>query len=378
MKLVDTASAAPTDHRELAELAAQLVAIDSINPDLIPGAAGEGAIAEFVAGWLRAAGLEVELYEAAPGRPNAVGVARGSGGGRSLLLNAHMDTVGVAGVDTPFSPVVKDGRLHGRGAGGMKGSLAAMMLVGATAVREGFRGDVIVAAVADEEVGSVGTEELVRRTSADAAIVTEPTEEVVAIAHKGFVAFEVETEGVAAHGSRPDVGVDAIAAMGPVLTGIETLARDLRAGSAHPLLGTGSVHASVIEGGQEYSSYPAHCRLQGERRTIPGESLEHVRNELEELVAGTGASVTLPFHRGPFESSPDAAVVKALHRHLGHEKVGGVAFWADSALLAAAGIPTVVFGPVVGGIHGVDEWVDLDSLERCRAAYLAVARELCA
>jgi acetylornithine deacetylase len=281
-------------------------------------------------------------------------------------------------VESPFTPVVRDGRLHGRGAGDMKGSLAAIMLVGAAAVREGFRGDVVVTAVADEEVGSIGTEDVVRRLTADAAIVAEPTEEVVAIAHKGFVAFEIETEGNAAHGSRPDLGVDAISAMGPVLSGIAALDARLRSGPGHPLLGTGSLHASVIEGGQEYSSYPAHCLLLGERRTIPGETVDDVRVELEAICEGTGASVRLPFHRPPFETGADASVVTALLRHLGHDRVGGVAFWADSALLAGAGIPTVVFGPVVGGIHGVDEWVDLASLERCHDAYLAVARELCA
>ena len=146
----------------------------------------------------------------------------------------------------------------------------------------------------------------------------------------------------------------------------------------HPLLGTGSVHASVIEGGQEYSSYPARCLVKGERRTIPGETVEDVRVELEALVQGTGATVRTMFHRHPFEAAPDAPVVAALHRHLGHRVVGGVAFWADSALLADAGIPTVVYGPIVGGIHGTDEWVDLASLERCREAYLAVAKEICA
>jgi acetylornithine deacetylase len=367
----DTASA-------LAELTGRLVAIDSTNPDLVPDGAGEEEIAAFVAAWLRDAGLEVDVHEAAPGRPNVVGVARGTGGGRSLLLNAHMDTVGVAGVADPFTPVVRDGRLHGRGAGDMKGSLAAIMLVGAAAARAGLRGDVIVTAVADEEVGSVGTEEIVRRLTADAAIVTEPTEEVVAVAHKGFVAFEIETEGRAAHGSRPDLGVDAIVAMGPVLTGIGELDGRLRSGPRHPLLGTGSVHASVISGGQEYSSYPAGCRLLGERRTIPGETVDQVRAELEAIAAGTGAVVRVPFHRPPFEASPDGPPATALHRHLGHEEPGGVAFWADSALLAEAGIPTVVFGPVVGDIHGVDEWVDLASLERCHDAYLAVAREVCA
>ena len=162
------------------------------------------------------------------------------------------------------------------------------------------------------------------------------------------------------------------------LSGIAVLDARLRAGFGHPLLGTGSVHASVIEGGQEYSSYPAGCLLKGERRTIPGETVDDVLAELKEIAARTGATVRLPFHRGPFEIAPDAPVVAALHRHLGHDRVGGVAFWADSALLAQAGIPTVVFGPVVGDIHGVDEWIDLASLERCHDAYLAVAREICA
>ncbi len=374
-----TPPSVPSSPGDLAELTGRLVAIDSTNPDLVPGGAGEAEIAKFVAAWLAEAGLDVDFYEAAPGRHNVVAVARGTGGGRSLLLNAHTDTVGVAGMTIdPFTPVVKDGRLHGRGAGDMKGSLAAIMLVGAAAVSEGLRGDVIVAAVADEEVGSLGTEALVGRTAADAAIVAEPTEEVVAVAHKGFVAFEIETQGVAAHGSRPDLGVDAIAAMGPVLSGVTALDARLRAGVGHPLLGTGSVHASLIEGGQEYSSYPARCLLRGERRTIPGETTETVERELAGLVDGSGATARLSFHRGPFAAPLDAPVVTALHRHLGIDAVGGVAFWADSGLLAEAGIATVVYGPVVGGIHGADEWVDLESLRRCHDAYLAVARALCA
>ena len=362
----------------LVELASQLVRIDSINPDLEPGAAGEGEVARFVAGWLRDAGLDVAIEDAAPGRPNVVGVARGSGGGSSLMLNAHMDTVGVAGMEAPFEPVIRDGCLHGRGAGDMKGSLAAIMQVGAAAAHAGLRGDVIVTAVADEEVASIGTEAVLARWRADAAIVSEPTEEVVAVAHKGFVSFEIRTEGVAAHGSRPDLGVDAIAAMGPVLTGIRTLEAQLQAGVRHPLLGTGSVHASVIEGGQEYSSYPAHCLLLGERRTVPGESVAAVRRELEAVAAGTGATVETAFDRDPFEVDSDEPLVRAMLAHTGADSPGGVSFWADSALLQAAGIPTVVYGPRVSGIHGVDEWVDLASLERCRDVYLAVARELCA
>ena len=195
---------------DLVELAKGLVEIDSINPDLIPGAAGETKLAGYVAEWAERAGLEVAVEEAAPGRPNVIVTARGSGGGRTLLLNAHMDTVGVDTMEAPFDARVEDGRLYGRGSYDMKGSLAAILVVAAEAKRLGLRGDVVVAAVADEEVASVGTESLVasgRRF--DAAVVAEPTELDVAIAHKGFAGFEIETRGRAAHGSRPDLGEDA-------------------------------------------------------------------------------------------------------------------------------------------------------------------------
>lgn len=362
----------------LAELLADLVRIDSVNPHLIEGRAGEGEIARFVAAWLEDAGLEVELEEVALGRVNAVGIARGSGGGRTLLLNAHTDTVGVAGMERPFEPVLEGGRLHGRGAYDMKASLAAIMLAGKAAVDAGLRGDVIVAAVCDEEVASIGTARVVERYRADAAIVAEPTELRLALAHKGFVGFEIETAGRAAHGSRPELGVDAIARMGGVLTGIEELDRRLRAKPTHPLLGSGSVHASVIEGGQEFSSYPERCLLQGERRTIPGEGLAQVEGELSALLGAVEGEARVVVAREPFETPADAPVAELVSRHAGDPEVVGVPFWADSALLAAAGIPTVVFGPAGEGAHAVEEWVDLASAERCAEIYAAVARELCA
>ena len=265
---------------ELAELARSLVAIDSVNPELVPGGAGEAEVAGAVGSWLERAGLDVTVEELAPGRPNVVGVARGTGGGRTLLLNAHTDTVGTAAMRHPGEARLEGGRLWGRGAYDMKGALAAIMVAGARAREARLRGDVVVAAVIDEEVASLGTTALVERHTADGAIVAEPTEELVCVAHKGFVAFEVETRGRAAHGSRPDLGVDAIARMGHVLVGIERLDAELRADPRHPLLGSGSIHASLIEGGQEYSSYPARCLLRGERRTIPGETREQVEAEL--------------------------------------------------------------------------------------------------
>jgi acetylornithine deacetylase len=362
---------------ELVELTKQLVAIDSINPELIPGAAGEGDIGRFIAEWFERAGLEVEVDEVAPGRPNVVGIARGTGGGRTLILNAHTDTVGVAGMKGGHEPYVEDGRLYGRGAYDMKASLAAIMLAGAEAKRRGLRGDVVVTAVVDEEVASIGTEAIARRYRADGAIVSEPTELQVAVAHKGFVAFEIETAGRAAHGSRPDLGVDAIARMGQVLVRLDELDRRLRANPSHPLLASGSVHASIIEGGQEFSSYPDRCLLQAERRTVPGETLELVEGEIAGLLGGLDGSSRVVLWRPPFEVGESEGIVEIVSRHVGNGEIVGVPFWADSALLAGAGIPTVLFGPVGDGAHAVVEWVDIAAAERCLEVYVDVAAEFC-
>ncbi len=366
------------------ELTASLVAIDSVNPELVPGGAGEAEIAAYVAAWLSDAGLEVEVDEAAPGRPSVVGRARGRGGGASLMLNAHMDTVGVAGMARPFEPEVRDGRLYGRGAYDMKGSLAACMHAAATVAAEGLAGDVLVTAVADEEHASIGVQSVLRRWSADAAIVTEPTGLRVCVAHKGFVWAEVETTGRAAHGSRPAEGVDAITRMAPVLSRLAELQSMLDRTPGHPLVGAGSLHASLIEGGQELSSYPARCVLSLERRTVPGETEDHIRQECAALIDGVeGAELRLGLVREPFEVDPSEPVVAAVGRAA--EAVNGSAPeiygdtpWMDAAFTQAAGIPTVVFGPAGAGAHAEEEWVDLASVERCAAALAAAARELCA
>ncbi len=375
---------------EIVELLRQLVAIDSINPDLVPGGAGEEKIARFVADWFERAGLEVVWDEPAPGRPNVIGIARGAGGGRSLLLNAHMDTVGVEGMERPHAPYIQENRLYGRGAYDMKGGLAAIMAAGAAAKKRGLRGDVIVTAVADEEYASTGTSSIVKKWHADAAIVTEPTELHICTAHKGFVWLDVETEGVAAHGSRPDLGVDAIVKMGKVLLGLEELDRSLRTAPSHRLLGSGSVHASLIQGGQELSSYPRHCSLGVERRTVPGETLQKVESEIPricEQIAATdptfNAAVKTSMVRDPFEVSLDEPIVRAVLREataiLGHQpREIGQTGWMDSALLSAAGIPAVVFGPGGEGAHAVVEWSNLEHVERCAEILAAVAEEFCA
>ncbi|MEO8970397.1 MAG: ArgE/DapE family deacylase [Ktedonobacteraceae bacterium] len=375
---------------EIVELLQQLVAIDSINPDLVPGSAGEERITHFVAQWFERAGLEVVWDKVAPGRPNVIGIARGTGGGRSLLLNAHMDTVGVAGMERPHDPYIENNRLYGRGAYDMKGGLAAIMAAGAWAKHRRLRGDVIVTAVVDEEYGSIGTESIVQQWHSDAAIVTEPTELEIVTAHKGFVWLDIETFGVAAHGSLPEIGVDAIVKMGKVLVALETLAATFQSTPPHRLLGTGSIHASLIHGGQERSSYPQHCSLSVERRTIPGETAQQVEAELSSILARIAttdptfqAKVTPGLVRDPFEVSFNESIVQTvLHqatRILGHEiPEGGMTAWTDAALLSSAGIPTVIFGPGGKGAHAIVEWSDLIQVERCAEILAATAEDFCA
>jgi acetylornithine deacetylase len=374
---------------ELEQLLSDLVSIDSVNPDLVPGAAGEAEIAGYIARWLERAGLDVQLVESVSGRPNVVGTAPGTGGGKTLLFNGHMDTVGVAGMPDAHQPRIAEGRLYGRGAYDMKGGLAACMLAVADARKERLRGDVIFSAVIDEEYASLGTLDLAKRFRADAAIVAEFTELQLILAHRGFVWLEVETVGRAAHGSRPDLGVDAIVKMGKVLVEMEKLDQTLRSNPTHPLLGSGSLHASLIQGGQELSSYPERCLLSVERRTLPGETPESVEEEFLGIVRDLQRSdpafravVRRGIDRAPLETHADTDVVRALqaasasvlNRPL---PISGVLFWTDAALLSAAGIPSVLFGPSGSGAHAVEEWVDLSSVKTCAEIYLAAAKNFC-
>jgi len=365
-----------------------LVAIDSVNPSLVPGAAGESAIAAAIARELEDIGLDVEEQMAAPGRPNVLGVLEGRAPGRTLLLCGHVDTVGVEGMDRPFDPVERNGRLYGRGALDMKGGIAAV--IGAARALAGHleRGRLIVAAVVDEEYASVGADALVTRWSADAAVVTEPTDLQVAIGHKGFSWVEVETRGHAAHGSRPREGQDAIVRMGRVLLRLEDLDRELQARPPHPLLGTASLHASLIQGGRELSSYPDRCVLQMERRTLTGEAPDQALEELMTILAdlrvedpGFDGSARLTFGRLPYELPRDHELTRTLVeivRGQGREAVvSGMSFWTDAAVLGHAGIPSVLFGPAGAGLHGVEEYVEIATVLACRDALVSLAERFC-
>jgi acetylornithine deacetylase len=374
---------------ELRDLLSGLVATDSVNPSLVPGGAGETRIADFIEGWAREAGLEAERLEETPGRPSVLVRAAGSGGGRTLLLCGHIDTVNVEGMADPHSPRVDGDRLYGRGAYDMKGGVAAALVAAREASRLGLAGDVVVACVADEEHASLGVQETLRRADADAAIVTEPTEVQLAVAHKGFVWVEVVVTGRSAHGSRPHLGVDAIVKMGAFLNELERLDRSLGE-REHPLLGRPSVHASVIEGGVELSSYPAGCTLRLERRTLPGETAETIDREVEELLERCRAADTefeashrTLLVREPFEIGQDhelvAVVADAAAEVLpGRPPIAGVSYWADAAFIAAAGIPTVLFGPGGEGAHAIEEWVSLSDTETVARTLVGVAGRICA
>ena len=359
------------------ELTSQLVAIDSINPSLVPGGAGEAEIARFVVSWATAARLPADVLESTPGRPSVVVRAAGSGGGRTLLLCGHLDTVGVAGMAEPFAARADGDRLYGRGTYDMKAGLAACLLACREAAGLGLRGDVVVAAVADEELASLGVQEVLSVLHADAAIVTEPTELSVVVAHKGFVWSEITLNGVAAHGSRPHLGVDAIAAAGPVLTRLGALDSAL-AEHTHPLLGRGSVHASLITGGEELSSYPARCVLSLERRTLPGEAAADVEAEVAALIGGADGSQRTLLVREPFSIDPAAEIVSLVRSAAGGASVTGASYWADAAFIAAAGIPTVMYGPGGEGAHAAVEWVSIADTETVARTLVAVAAEFCA
>ncbi len=373
------------------ELLRALVAINSINPSLVPDAPGEREIANYLAEVCRHAGLAVTVPQVAPGRVNVIGTLPGQGGGRTLLLNGHLDTVAVDGMPHPFDPIERNGKLFGRGAYDMKAGVAAMVAA-ALAVRDAgiaLGGDVILAMVADEEYASLGTEALVRQCRAEAAIVTEPTELQVGVAHKGFAWATIETTGQAAHGSRYDEGKDAILAMGRVLREVAALEQDRLPRRHHPRLGRPSVHAALVEGGQGLSTYPQRCRLQVERRTLPDETRDEVAVELQEVLrrASDGdptfrATAEVFFYRPGYEISIEAPIVTtlatAVQRVLGQRpRFVGMAPWMDSAILGRAGIPTVIFGPAGAGAHSATEYVELESVIECAAVLAEVIADFC-
>ena len=376
---------------EVLELLKALIRINSVNPDLVCGAAGEAEAAAFVSEWLGKRGLETQRLEHHQGRPSIVGIARGRGGGRSLMFNGHLDTVGVAGyAGDPFDPKVEDGRIYGRGSGDMKAGVAAMMVAAGRVAQEGLAGDVLVACVADEEYGSLGSEEVAGHFRPDAVIVTEPTALDIVVTHKGFAWFDVTVEGRSAHGSQPQNGVDAIVKAGRFLVALGEYDERLRRGPAHPLLGTGSVHASLISGGQEMSSYPASCTVRLERRTVPGETPRTIAADLKAIIddiarndPGFRAVIKAGLARDPLQDPGRSGIVDiveaAATARLGRSPaLTGEAGWGDGAIFNALGVPSIQFGHIGGGFHSATEWADIASVEALADILADAARQFCA
>lgn len=383
------------DAQRTIDLLRQLVQIESINPSLGPGGKGEGTIAAFVAEVLSDAGLEPRLQDVAPGRPNVVGRLPGTGGGKTLILNAHLDTVTVEGMQEPFSARIEDGKLFGRGAWDTKGGLAAGLsaILTLSEAHISLAGDLVVIGAADEEYASLGTQALLEDVKADGCVILEPSDLDVWVAHGGFAWAEIETQGVAAHGSLPDQGVDAIAKMGRVLAELGELRQRIRRDKAfhsrlahetiHP-----SLHASLIEGGREWSSYPDRCLLRLERRMIPGETRQDIEAELDDILSllraqdpNFKAQWRMTLVRPPWQAV-EGPLLAALEGACEVElitpprRATGL-MWTDAALMQEAGIPTVILGPKGEGKHALIEYVETESVVTCARILARTALDFC-
>jgi acetylornithine deacetylase len=371
-------------------LARALVQIDSRNPTLAPDSPGEGECARTLATVLDEWGFAVQLVDAVPGRPNVV-ARMGPVDAPALMLNGHLDVVGVEGmIHQPFSADLQSGRIYGRGSADMKGGLAAMCAAAATSASRKSERQIIITAVVDEEYESLGMRALLAAgVRAELAIITEPTRLAICPSHRGFAWFNVELKGKAAHGSRYDVGIDAITHAGLLLAELDRLEHTRETGPTHPLLGRGSLHASKIQGGVGMSTYPERCNLAIERRTIPGEPVEKATREITDACARVksdrpefDARITLSTAQLPSDVPVDAPVVRRLVGAVEREglpvSIEGLSAWTDAALLNEAGIPTVCFGPGdIALAHAAEEFVPVDDIERATRVLARVVREWC-
>lgn len=358
----------------------------------MPGAPGEEAAARFLASVLGDWGFGVEVADVAPGRPNIVARAgRGERGAATLLLNGHLDTVGTAAMrHAPFEASVRAGRLFGRGSADMKGGIAAMCAAAARAAATGLAGEVIVAVVADEEFDSLGTRALLESgVRADAAVIAEPTCLAIAPAHRGFAWATLEVRGVAAHGARYDLGIDAITHAALVLAELDRWQAKILSSRVHPLLGRGSLHASTIAGGTGPNTYPALCAVGLERRTLPGETSETFMSEIEQACArvrdsvpALDVTVTSTGGQPASDVAPDAPVVCALERSVraagGTPRIQGMSAWTDAALFTSAGIPAVCFGPGdIAVAHADEEFVPTSEIDAATDVLAHLVRDWC-
>ena len=369
------------------DLTRQLVAFDSVNPGLVPGAVGEGPIAQFVADRLSGSGFEVRLVPALsdPRRMSVIAVRDGSRPGRTVVLNGHLDTVGVEGMAEPFTARIDGDRMFGRGTSDMKGGVAGLVIAAEQLVAAGAPGRLVLALVADEEDAGLGAAtvlESIGGTSgvrADVCLIAEPTWLDLAVAHRGYAVVRVGLQGLAAHSSQPEQGVDVLAPLGGLLVAVAERNRALRQAFPHPLLAHGSLMSTVARGGSAPFTVAAQAEALIERRTLPGEPATAPLSEVRDLVhavtageQGLSSTVELLLARDAWQaddSGPAAELMDLLAAALSAAGAAppartGAPYWMESALWQASGVPAVVCGPAGGGLHAVDEWVDLAQLRR--------------
>jgi len=380
------------DRDYVVRLLKKLIEIQSVNPH-VEGGAGETEISNFIADHLESVGMEVNTQDVVDDRFNVIGVLRGRGGGRSLMMNGHTDTVGVKGMTIkPFKPFIEDDNMHGRGACDMKGPLAGMITAVKALVDSGvkLRGDLLISAVVDEEYESIGTQRLIREYRSDAVIVGEPTNLQIGIAHRGFVWLEIETRGKAAHGSVPEKGIDAIAKMAKIISRLSTL-EESYAKKRHNLVGFPKIHTSMIQGGSEWSIVPDFCRLRLERRTVPGETSSMVMDELDQLLDELSredpmlsAKIKKIFEGSPMEIAPSEAIAEKLQLAVreikkSEPKIAGAPYWTDAALFVNnAAIPACLFGPGdIGLAHSADEFIKISDVVDSAKIYALTAQAFC-
>lgn len=373
-----------------------LTQIDSSNVTLSAAAgAGEARIVDYISAWLAHRDIEAHRVETVPGRPSVVGVVRGSGGGKSLMLNGHVDTVSLASYDDkPLSGHVSDkyGRpaIFGRGCLDMKSGLAAALSTLAAIKKSGqtLRGDVILAAVSDEEDASQGTRDLIEAGwKADGAILPEPTNGTIMPSHKGFLWVEVDILGVAGHGSNPATGVDSILLAGKFLNALEGYQKRL---PVDDFLGPASLHCGLIKGGEEPSSYPAKCTITVEFRTIPGQTDESIMQDMKKLLADIAKDtpdfkyaeprsvISRPTQKIPLDHPLIQKMTQLATKSMGRApSIEGAAIWCDAALLTQSGTPAIVFGPSGEGLHAKEEWVDIESIKQVSEVLYNLVFDFC-
>lgn len=362
---------------KLLQLLQDLIRIESVNPSLTTEGKGESEIAQYIGNYLEKIGLIVNYQKLDINRTNVIGILEGSGKGKTIMLNGHTDTVTASGMEIePFKPRYEKGKVYGRGSYDMKGGLASQIMAVQSIIESNkkLKGNVMLSFVADEEYASLGTEKLIEEYSADAAIVCEPTNLLIMIAHKGYAWIKVGVYGKAAHGSLSGFGIDAIVKAGKFLVKLENMEKNILSQKKHPLLSSPSVHASLINGGIELSTYPDYCEIQLERRTLPGEDREYVIQEINDLIKKLkeedgkfNADFDVFFYRSPLEIPREQPIVESLNKACNNilkrkSRFSGHSGWTDAALLNDAGIPTVLFGPKGVGAHGLTEYVYFKSV----------------